>query len=116
LLDHAEQTYRTVLEADPRNGIAAVGLSRVALERGDEVGAHALAEAALEIDPENATARRMIQRLDEVARFRDAGTSGHGGDPGPEPGPGPEPAPPIDAAHQAAPARPGLLRRILRRS
>lgn len=76
LLDQAERTYRTVLEADPRNGIAAVGLSRVALERGDETGAHALARAALEIDPENATARRMIDRLDEVARFRDAAVAG----------------------------------------
>jgi tetratricopeptide (TPR) repeat protein len=72
LLDQAERTYRTVLEADPRNGIAAVGLSRVALERGDDAGAHALARAALAIDPENATARRMIDRLDEVARYRDA--------------------------------------------
>jgi len=71
LLDSAERTYRTVLEADPRNGIAAVGLSRVALERGDEAGALALARAALEIDSENATARRMIDRLEEVARFRD---------------------------------------------
>jgi len=78
LLDHAERTYRTVLEADPRNGIAAVGLSRVALERGDDAGAHALARAALEIDPENATARRMIDRLDEVARHRDATLSGRG--------------------------------------
>ncbi|MFH1474686.1 MAG: tetratricopeptide repeat protein [Chloroflexota bacterium] len=72
LLDQAERTYRTVLEADPRNGIAAVGLSRVALERGDETGALALAQAAREIDPENATARRMIDRLEEVARFRNA--------------------------------------------
>ena len=31
-----------------------------------------LAQAALEIDPENATARRMIDRLEEVARFREA--------------------------------------------
>ncbi len=70
LVDSAERTYRAVLEADPRNGIAAVGLSRVALERGDDAGALALAQAALEIDPDNATARRMVDRLEEVARFR----------------------------------------------
>jgi tetratricopeptide (TPR) repeat protein len=110
LLDRAERTYRTVLEADPRNGIAAVGLSRVTLERGDEAGAHALALAALEIDPENATARRIVDRLDEVARYREIG--------GPKAGPTPPPVmePPPAAANQAVPARPGLLRRILRRS
>jgi tetratricopeptide (TPR) repeat protein len=86
LLDSAERTYRTVLEADPRNGIAAVGLSRVALERGDEAGAVALAQAALEIDSENATARRMIDRLEEVARFR-ADAAGV---------PAPGDAPPVD--------------------
>ena len=134
LLDQAERTYRTVLEADPRNAIAAVGLSRVALERGDEAGAHALARAALEIDPENATAGRMLDRLAEVARYREAAiaappatagaTWAPDGDAAPEPGPAPpaEPGhepelPPTTAAPaEAAPARPGLLRRILRRS
>lgn len=145
LLDQAERTYHTVLEADPRNGIAAVGLSRVALERGDEAGAHALARAALAIDPENATARRMIDRLDEVARYRDgagaakdalAPTAAPEAEPAaappvaPEPPPAPTrdseamipasgepaPAPPTDAAGRAAPARSGLLWRILRRS
>jgi tetratricopeptide (TPR) repeat protein len=109
LLDQAERTYRTVLEADPRNGIAAVGLSRVALERGDDAGAHALARAALEIDPENATARRMIDRLEEVARYRDTAVAVGAplGDP---------PADPPADDPEAAPARPGLLRRITRRS
>ncbi len=118
LLDQAEATYRTVLEADPRNGIAAVGLSRVALERGDDAGAHALAQAALEIDPENATARRMIDRLDEVARHRDAAVAGRAASAGVtgSPGPVPDPAPPGAEAPPAAPARRGLLRRIIRRS
>ncbi len=118
LLDSAERTYRTVLEADPRNGIAAVGLSRVALERGDEAGAHALARAALEIDPENATARRMIDRLEEVARFRDAGDSEQAALAPPDAGivTEAEPAPPAPAPNTVAPARPGLLRRLVRRS
>ena len=100
LLDQAERTYRTVLEADPRNAIAAVGLSRVALEHGDEAGAHALARAALEIDPANATARRMLDRLDEVARYRDAAVAGlaaAAAAPGPaDAPPDPPAAPPAD--------------------
>jgi len=123
LLDSAERTYRTVLEADPRNGIAAVGLSRVALERGDEAGALALAQAALKIDPENATARRMVDRLEEVARFRNASGA-------PTAAAVVTPPVAVTPVEAAAPggavtpltppptpsARPGLLRRILRRS
>lgn len=94
-LDQADQTYRSVLEADPRNGIAAAGLSRVALERGDDAGALDLARAALEIDPENATARRMVDRLTAAPPPTDAAA----------PAPVPPPRP-----------RRGLLRRFLRRS
>jgi tetratricopeptide (TPR) repeat protein len=125
LLDSAERTYRTVLEADPRNGIAAVGLSRVALERGDEAGALALAQAALEIDPENATARRMIDRLEEVARFRAAAAAAATPAAAEDraaaaaamaPAAPAAAAIPNDAPNHPPPARPGLLWRILRRS
>jgi tetratricopeptide (TPR) repeat protein len=132
LLDQAERTFRRVLEADPRNGIAAVGLSRVALERGDDATALALAQAALAIDPDNATARRMIDRLEEVARYRAAAAAAGGtGDPG-DPGavavvapslvpPGTTTAAPsvrmsASAPSVPAPERPGLIRRLLRRS
>jgi len=70
LTDRAEALYRQVSEADPQNSIAVVGLARVALERGDEPGALALARRALGIDPENAAAARMTERLEEVLRYR----------------------------------------------
>ncbi len=142
LLDQAERTYRQVLAADPRNAIAVVGLSRVALERGDEPAAIALAHDALAIDPENSTARRMIDRLEEVARYREAAAARPAGAhvPAPVPAPVPEPAaepaaeppgpaplpePAADPAEPPSrlpdhpgptPARPGFLRRLLRRS
>jgi tetratricopeptide (TPR) repeat protein len=81
LLDQAERLFTQVVEADPRNSIAVVGLARVALERDDEAGAIALARRALEIDPENAAAQRMIERLEEVIATREATAAG-----GPPPG------------------------------
>jgi tetratricopeptide (TPR) repeat protein len=66
-LDHAERLFSQVAEADPRNAIAVVGLAEVASARGDGAGAVATARRALEIDPENAAARRMIDRLEAVA-------------------------------------------------
>ncbi len=70
LLDRAEELYRQVATADPRNSIAVVGLARVALERGDEVGALTMARRALVVDSENTAAQRMVQRLEEVLRHR----------------------------------------------
>ena len=70
MVDQAERLFEQVLEADPRNGIAMVGLARVALERGDETDAYRLAARALELDPENAAAQRLATRLAEVFAHR----------------------------------------------
>ncbi len=108
LLDQAERMYRQASEADPRNSIAVVGLARVALERSDDATALALGRRALEIDPDNVAARRLVDRLTEVAARRAASE--------PAPTPTPEPAP--TSAPAPAPAggvRRGLLRRLLRR-
>ena len=69
-VDAAASLYQQVADADPRNAIAVVGLARVALERGDETGALALSRRALAIDPENASAGRMVARLEEVQAYR----------------------------------------------
>jgi thioredoxin-like negative regulator of GroEL len=70
LLDRAEGLYRSVAEQDPRNSIAVVGLARVALERGDELVALELARQALAIEPSNAAAQRLVERITEVRAYR----------------------------------------------
>ncbi|HEX9550446.1 MAG TPA: tetratricopeptide repeat protein [Candidatus Limnocylindrales bacterium] len=64
--DHAERLFAQVAEADPRNAIAVVGLAEVAAARGDEAGATDHARRALEIDPENPAARRILERLGAI--------------------------------------------------
>jgi hypothetical protein len=70
LVDQAERLYRQAAEADPLNAIAVVGLARVAIERGDDLGAWRLAIKALEIDPENASAIRLEARTAEILTAR----------------------------------------------
>ena len=70
LLDHAERLFRQVADADPRSSIAAVGLARVALERGDDATAYAFARRGLAIDAENPAAHHLVLRLEELARGR----------------------------------------------
>ena len=126
LLDQAQQIYEQTLAHDPANAIALVGLSRVALERGDERASLGFARRARSIDPENGQASRMIERLEEVILER--------GDAIPQEAPStttPMPAPtsppaattPPDVAHspstaapEVAPKRRGLLRRLTGRS
>jgi hypothetical protein len=120
LLDHAERLFRQVAEADPKSSIAAVGLARVALERGDDATAYAFGRRALAIDPENPAAHHLVLRLEEVvggrgetlpgdtdiARITGAtGTASHA----------PAAPPTAPAAPPAAkpPDRPGLVSRLL---
>ena len=102
-VDRAEEIYRQVAKADPRNSIAVVGLARVALERTDDLGAYLLARRALVIDPENDAARRLATRLEEVLATR--------GEPVTNPlPPPPRPAPghwPESEFAPASPAQPG---------
>jgi tetratricopeptide (TPR) repeat protein len=94
-LDRAEEIYQQVVASDPHNSIAVVGLARVALERGDDLGSYRLARQALGIDPENDAARRMAVRLEEVLATR--------GQPVDDPMPRMPGAPPPASAVPAAP-------------
>jgi thioredoxin-like negative regulator of GroEL len=112
LLDHAERLFAQVVEHDPRNAIAVVGLARVAIERGDDRRAHALARQALAIDPENVAAVRLEARLVEVL-----GATVGPASPGTAAPAAPEsPRPPTSDARQPSDRpRAGLLRRLIGR-
>jgi hypothetical protein len=96
-LDLAERLFRQTADADARNAIAAVGLGRVAAARDDADGARSWFLRALEIDPEEAAARRLLAALE-----REVAIAG---------GPG---APPVEGPVAASPRRPSLLGRVLR--
>src|SRR5947208_9518981 len=87
-LDHAQRLFGQVAEADPRNAIAVVGLARVLARRGDIDAARELVAHALEIDPEEAAARRLLDGLDRASEPERAGRSSVPARPvGREPGP-----------------------------
>jgi tetratricopeptide (TPR) repeat protein len=67
LVDRAEQLYWQAIETDSRNGIAVVGLAKIAIERGDDVTALRFARKALELDPDNGAAQRIAKRLEDAA-------------------------------------------------
>ena len=66
-LDAAGRLFSQVSVADPRNAIALVGLARIAVRQGELGEARALAVRALEIDPDEAAAARLLVELDPVA-------------------------------------------------
>ena len=114
-LDEAERLYRQVAEGDPRNAIAVVGLARVALDRGDDLGAYLHARRALALDPDNPTAQHLVMRMSEVLAGRgemppgtDSEVQARGPAPAPPSRPRPTEAPPPPAAERPdAPASAG---------
>lgn len=108
-LDVAERLFRQVADRDPRSAIAIVGLARVALERGDDLGAYLHGRRALVIDPENPTARHLVMRMGEVLAGRgesppvDAPSSGNAAAP-PFTGPSSSPASSAEARPSGAEA------------
>jgi hypothetical protein len=63
-LDQAERSYWQLIELDPTNAIAVVGLARVSMERGDHRLARTFADQALTMDPEMVAARNILETLD----------------------------------------------------
>jgi galactokinase len=63
-LDQAQRLFGQVAEADPRNAIAVVGLARVLARRGDTEAARELLAHALQIDPDEAAAHRLLAELE----------------------------------------------------
>lgn len=136
LVDQAEKLYKQVAASDPRSAIASVGLARVALERGDELGAYLQARTALKIDPDNPTAQHLVMRMAEVLARRGEPVPGAPAEPrGPAPAPpvrpsaatpdaggvpgpatDPDPKPPPSSPPPRPTSRPGLIGRILRRA
>lgn len=118
-LDRADELYHQIAAADPRNAMAVVGLARLSLERGDDLGAYLQARRALKIDPENDAARRLAIRIEEVMRTRgdevpDVGPmpaavveppAAIAGAPTAVKAPAPEPAPPTSDTADASPRR-----------
>jgi hypothetical protein len=122
LVDQAEKLYKQVATADPRSAIAAVGLARVALERGDELGAYLQARTALKIDPDNPTAQHLVMRMAEVLARRGEPVPGAPSEPrGPAPAPPTRPTAPSPEPEAIPPSsptrsnRPGLIGRLLGR-
>jgi thioredoxin-like negative regulator of GroEL len=70
LTEQARAIYQEVLEAEPSDAHAIVGLANCAVELGNDRAAYDLAVRALELDRTNEVARRLEARLSEVMAAR----------------------------------------------
>lgn len=132
-LDEAERLYWQAVEKDPRNSMAVAGLAQVALARGDQGTAHVFAAKALEVDPENLAAKRILDALEagsEPAAAADQPT-GHAAEEGAGQASEPTPEPTTEGTARSEPEQPpaqqpearpvpptkrrGLFRRVLGR-
>jgi tetratricopeptide (TPR) repeat protein len=101
-LEAAGRLFAQIAEADPRNAIAVVGLARIAARESRPDEARALLGRALEIDPDEAAARRLLGELDAPAIAAPAPAA-------PAPAAPPIPTP---AVVRGAPGRPSMLDRL----
>jgi thioredoxin-like negative regulator of GroEL len=114
-LDHAQRLFDQVVEADPRNAMAVVGLARVLARRGDTDAARELLAHALEIDPDEAAAGRLLRELDvsTAGLAHDVSPVAVAPPIAPDPAPGPALAGIAGQRTQRGPL--AWLRRLLRR-
>ena len=98
-VDTAGIVFTQVAQADPKNVIAIVGLARVALREDRIEDARDLAMEALELDPHEAAAQKILREvLAELPPPPDERA------PTPEPAHTPEPADAPEPAHHTEPA------------
>lgn len=70
LIEQAGRIYREVLEAEPRNSQALVGLANCEVEQGNLRAGYDVALRALDVDRTNNVALRLEARLSEILSTR----------------------------------------------
>lgn len=70
LIDQAGRIYRDVLDVEPRNSQALIGLANCEVEQGNLLAGYEFALRVLEVDRTNSVALRMEARLSEILATR----------------------------------------------